>query len=58
MEQDQNPRAEKYNSVMLNSQFTGTNIERKLPLPSIEDIYDSQKTEFFTVSEKQADTSE
>lgn len=52
MAENTTPKGGKESITMLNAQFTGTNEAKQLPLPSLEDIYDSQKTEFFTVDNK------
>lgn len=56
MAENTTPRGRKNITALLDAQFTGTNEARELPLSSLEDIYDSQKTEFFTVEHKQNDT--
>lgn len=37
------------------SKLTAANTGEKLPLPSLEDVRDSEKTEFFSINGKNAD---
>jgi len=47
-------KGDKYKNAIINYQLPDK--DKKLPLPSREDIRDSEKTEFFSIEDKDTDT--